>query len=139
VRAVDTNVLVRALLADPAERAEVEVAQAFLTAEKVVFVQEVVLAELPWVMRTAYSQSRTEIARVVAGILDHERYVVERPSLARAALETYKASSADFSDCLLLAGARAKSCDLVTFDKKLAKVAGAVSIVSIIDGRGDDA
>ncbi len=132
MRALDTNVLVRVLVDDPSERAEVESARALLRAEKSVLVQEVALAELVRVLRTSYRFARGEIAQALATVIGHQRYVLERPAVAASALTMFSATNADFADCLLLAGAAERKCDLVTFDSKLARLAGALSVVAAL-------
>jgi predicted nucleic-acid-binding protein len=39
-------------------------------------------------------------------------------------LREFRVGKADFSDCVILAEARAEKAQLATFDKKLAKLAG---------------
>lgn len=132
MRAVDTNVLVRVLVDDPDERAETGAARALLLSEKTVLVQEVVLAELTWVMRTSYGFARPVIAQALATVIGHPRYTLERPTLASAALAMYVKSNVDFADCLILAGAGERNCELLTFDKKLARLDGAISVAAAI-------
>ena len=132
MRAVDTNVLVRILVDDPGERAETGAARALLLAEKTVLVQEMVLAELTWVMSTSYGFTRPAIAHILATVIGHPRYSLERPALASAALALYVKSNVDFADCLILAGAGERNCELLTFDKKLAKLDGAISVAAAI-------
>ena len=133
MRAVDTNVLVRVLVDDPDERAEVEAARALLLSERTVLVQEVVLAELTWVMRTSYSFSRAEVARGLSTVIGHPRYTLERPALAVAALAMFEKSGVDFADCLILAGAGERNCELLTFDKRLARLDGAISVAAAME------
>lgn len=104
--------------------------RALLLAEKTVLVQEVVLAELTWVMRTSYGFTRPAIAQILATVIGHPRYSLDRPSLASAALSLYIKSNVDFADCLILAGAGERNCALLTFDKKLAKLDGAISVAA---------
>ena len=56
---------------------------------------------------------------------------LEGAPVVQAALAEYRTSSADFSDCLILAAARAvNELPLATFDAKLARLEGATKVGS---------
>jgi AbrB family looped-hinge helix DNA binding protein len=122
--AVDTNVLVRLLMEDDEEQARA--ARAFQRAHGPLFVSHVVLAELAWVLSSAYDFPRERVGAVVEMLVDTDGITLEEPNVVRAALEASRASRADFPDCLILAVAQsAAAVPLATFDKKLARVTGA--------------
>ncbi len=121
---IDTNVLMRYLAQD--DPGQSRRATAFLektcTAENPGFISAVVLVEVAWVAESCYSANRREIAVILEHILRNKQLVVEHAEEAWAALNTYKESKADFSDCLIERVAHTHGCDhTVTFDKKAAR------------------
>lgn len=120
---LDTNVLLRYLLRDeptPAARAarEIERDERFL-------IGSVVLCELVWVLETGYGFSRIEIAATLEKILATAQFDIEGKDLALAALDDFKSSAADFSDCLLGRRNRgAGAAETVTFDRGLRDLEG---------------
>lgn len=137
MRAVDTNVLARALIDDPQEADEVKLARSWLAVEKAVLVQNIVLAELAWVMRSAYGLARAHVGQAIRAIIAHSRYRLEDPGLVQAAIDLFDNSTVDFADCLLLCGARTRGSDLVTFDRKLARFPGAIRLTAALQGKGE--
>jgi predicted nucleic-acid-binding protein len=122
MRAVDTNVLVRLLMRDDSRQAAA--ADAFVAGGA--WVSHVVLAELVWVLDSTYRLKRAQLTVVVEMLLKHEHMTVQDADVVEAALGLFHAGSADFSDCLVLATAcRIGHLPLGTFDRSLAKLAGA--------------
>lgn len=115
---LDTNVLLRYLLRDDAAQAtradrEIERAERFL-------IDVIVLCELVWVLDAGYGFSRAEIATALERILSAAQFEIEGKDLALAALDDFKNSTADYSDCLI--GRRNRAADAqatVTFDRSL--------------------
>lgn len=120
---VDTNVLLRYLLRDDpgqAERAarELERDERFL-------IGSVVLCEVVWVLETGYGFSRVEIGAALEKILSTAQFDIEDRDLARAALDDFRGSAADFSDCLIGRRNRAVgAAETVTFDHTLRGLQG---------------
>ena len=116
MRAIDTNVLVRALVNDDA--GQTARARAFLR-EKPVFVPVTVMLELEWVLRSRYAYAPALVAQVVEQIVALENVVVgERAAVLAAAGKM--AHGWDFADALH--HALADGCDdFVTLDAALAK------------------
>lgn len=100
---VDTNVLVRYLTQDdPGQAAKVGVLMAEVeAADDRLFVSGVVLCELVWVLETAYRLRRREVAAALQEILAVRHLEFEDKDLLRLALEDYRASRADFADCVI--------------------------------------
>lgn len=123
MRAVDTNVLVRLIIRDDAE--QVATAAEFLA--KGVWVSVLALAETMWVLASAYKLSTPEIAESVEILLNHKDVALQDSEAVAAALALFRNRPAlRFSDCLILELARkAGHLPLGTFDRELAKVAGA--------------
>jgi len=125
VIAVDTNVLVRILVDEPSQPQQVTAARALASKAGEVFVPLVVLVELVWVLDGAYGLSKSDIVRTLEHLLGNAAFALEREPSCGTALELYRASNADYSDCLILAECQARTLPLHTFDKRLARLAGA--------------
>lgn len=123
MKGIDTNVLLRLLLRDDAaqaERADHFVEQA-CSADAPCLINRIVLIEAAWVLTTGYGYSRDQVATILESILRTEVFTVENAADAWAALKDYRASRADFADCLIGRGNRALSAEVTaTFDKAAA-------------------
>ena len=118
MRAIDTNVLVRALtLDDAAQAARVQ----DLLREHEVFIPVTVILELEWVLRSRYLHSAAVIAQTIEKIVTLENVVVgEHAAVLTAAAKL--AQGWDFADALH--HALSEGCDdFVTFDAGLVKQA----------------
>ena len=118
MRAIDTNVLVRALtLDDAAQAARV---QDLLRGHEV-FIPVTVILELEWVLRSRYLYSAAVIAQAIEKIVTLENVVVgEHAAVLTAAAKL--AQGWDFADALH--HALSEGCDdFVTFDAGLVKQA----------------
>jgi predicted nucleic-acid-binding protein len=127
MKGVDTNVLVRYITRDdPAqERAASRFLDSARTRTEPVFVDVIVLCELAWVLGRTYEYSRAEVTAVVERLLATEQIVVEDADLAWLALSDFKASKADFADCLIGRKNLRLGCDATaTFDGRLKGLAG---------------
>ena len=122
-RAVDTNVLVRALV-DADDRQSI---RATKTMAEGAWVSHVVLHELVWVAVRSYSHDHEDVVRLLEMMLLHEQIVLEEPLVVRAALDRFRQTPRlGFNDCLVLEVARARGkLPLMTFDRDLAKQDGA--------------
>ena len=118
--ALDTNVLVRALVQDDA--AQTPVAQGLVAHADGVFVARTVLLELEWVLRSAYRQTPATIHESLLRLLRLPHVVTEQPHQVAQALEDF-ARGMDFADALHLAAAESAGAGLRTFDAGFAKSA----------------
>jgi predicted nucleic-acid-binding protein len=119
MRALDTNVLVRALVQDDAEQGQR--AQAFLGAQPV-YVPVTVVLELEWVLRSRYGYAPKAIASAIEKLAILENAVVGEQAAVVAAAEKMR-QGWDFADALH--HALAAGCDdFATFDANLARRAG---------------
>ena len=124
---IDTNVLVRVIVADDPKQASV--ARDFIrdrcTPDDPGFVSNLVLAELAWILARGYGYSRIEIAGAIERIMETVQLQVESPTDVASALVDYRAGPAGFSDCLIGHTNHTAECShTVTFDRKAAKLAG---------------
>ena len=118
MRAIDTNVLVRALTLDDAAQAA---RGQDLLREHEVFIPVTVILELEWVLRSRHSHSAAVIAQAIEKIVTLENVVVgEHAAVLTAAAKL--AQGWDFADALH--HALSEGCDdFVTFDAGLVKQA----------------
>ena len=124
--ALDTNVLVRFLVQDDplqAEMATKVIDQ--LTDDAQGFVSREVLIKLVWVLERAYRLGRAEIAVALDGLLSATELDIEGSDEVAPALELYRNDGFGFADLMIAAAAqRAGASDLVTFDRKAARLPG---------------
>ena len=128
---LDTNVLVRLLIAD--NPAQTEAARRFVharcTEASPGFIGNVALVELIWVLEAAYGYRRKQVAETLDALLTGPDREFESPDEVRAALDDYRSGEADFADCLIGRINRAHGCEATaTFDKKAAKLEGFIAV-----------
>jgi predicted nucleic-acid-binding protein len=126
VIALDTNVLVRYLVQDDAPQAQIasDVIDGLSEADQG-FVGREVLIELVWVLERAYGFSRMEIANALDGLLAAIELVIENADDLGLAIELYRNDGFGFADMMIAAAARrAGARELVTFDRKAARLRG---------------
>jgi predicted nucleic-acid-binding protein len=124
--AVDTNVLVRLLVAD--DPAQTKRATVFLEARRPVWISTVVLVETVWVLKTVYGWSKAQILAMLHTATNSQEFAFQAVEPVRRAADLYASGKADFSDCLALELARAEGhLPFATFDKATAKLPDAVS------------
>ncbi len=125
--AADTNVVVRVLVGDDALQQKRAVARLrkILDGGGTVLIGTVVLAEVAWVLASAYSYERKQIAEALRGLTRTAPFVVAQRAHVTEAIDAYERGTAEFSDYLILALARADGCStLLTFDRRLQKAKG---------------
>lgn len=113
----DANVILRYLLNDNAEMAET--AERYLSTVPVRVTVEVV-AEVVYVLSGVYSLPREKVANVVMGFL--KLVCADEMEVLFLALAAYRERNLDFVDCVLYAYHVVHGLEVVTFDKKLAKL-----------------
>ena len=116
---LDTNVLVRYITQDhPAQSAAAVNVMDSLSSDLPGFLSLVVIAEVVWVLQFSYHFKREEIAHVVERLLRSKELVLERAEIVSQAVRKFRASRANFADCLIERCAHAAECQYVlTFDK----------------------
>jgi predicted nucleic-acid-binding protein len=116
---LDTNVLVRYLVEDDPEqspRATALVEQAHEQGQRL-FVPQVVLCELVWVLDSVYRYPLERITTVLRDLLRARQLVIEDLDSARKALDRYSAHGGDFADYLIVERCRVAGCERVaSFD-----------------------
>jgi predicted nucleic-acid-binding protein len=123
---LDTNVLVRYVMQDDPKQAE-KASRLIesLTPEIPGFVPVVALVELVWVLSSCYDLTREQVAQALDALLRTKEIVLDSAAQVAQALRTFRASAADFADCLIERSAAAAGCkQTMTFDTGAAKRAG---------------
>ena len=125
MRAVDTNVLVRAIVNDDTAQSARAVA---LLSEQAIFIPVTVVLELEWVLRSRYAFAPKVVAQAIAKITALGNVVVgERAAVLFAASRA--AQGWDFADALHVA--LSEGCEnFTTLDADLAKRAARSVVVT---------
>jgi len=124
---IDTNVLVRFLVRD--DETQFEKARKLIKREvaagRRVFVNQLVLMESEWVLRSRYAVPKNQIIEAISGLLDATDIQFEDEPSIEEALFMWKDTAADFADCLIGAKNRRLGCRMtVSFDVKASKLPG---------------
>lgn len=114
--ALDTNVLLRFLLKDHPTLSP-QARNIILTGKH--YLDEIILAQVIWVLSSYYKQSRHDIAVSIDKLLSLPHLMNPRKSLILQAVQLYKDTSLEYVDCWLLTVSKAHNLNLTTFDKKL--------------------
>jgi predicted nucleic-acid-binding protein len=117
VIAFDTNMLVRALVADNPE--QVAVVRRLIDGDTV-FISRTVLLETEWVLRARYKKNRVELHEFFTALLATDNTLIEASETLSNALDWY-AQGADFADALHLAACG--HAVMHTFDRDFCKAA----------------
>jgi len=113
--AVDTNVLVRAVVRDDEQQAEA--AAALLKNAEIIAVSLTCLCEFVWVLRRVYGFGQGDIAAAIDALLNVANVAANRPAV-EAGLAILKAGG-DFADGVIAyEGAWLGGETFVSFDKK---------------------
>ena len=122
---IDTNVLVRFLVRD--DEIQFEKARKLMRREVAaghrVFVNQLVLMETEWVLRSRYVVPKNQIIEAISGLLNSTDIQFEDEPSIEEALFIWKESDADFADCLIAAKNRRMGCRATaTFDRKASRL-----------------
>lgn len=129
MKGLDTNILVRYVVQDEPVQGE-KVAQFIeeaVASGETFFINNVVLCELVWVLKSAYDYSKEEIADLLEKLLQISVFDFESKDEAWWALRAYRKSKVDFSDCLISRHNQSHGCSqTVSFDKGVKGIDGFV-------------
>lgn len=126
MRAIDTNIVVRALAAD--DPVQTGKASAILDGGDI-FVTITVMLESEWVLRSAYAMSPATIVGGLRRLAGLPGIVLEDPVRVHQALD-WTEQGMDFADALHLACADDCS-EFLSFDRKLAKIANTIADIPV--------
>ncbi|MFH1569600.1 MAG: type II toxin-antitoxin system VapC family toxin [Gemmatimonadota bacterium] len=123
MRGLDTNVLVRLLVADDAEQTEraTELLQAAESIGESFFVSTLVLLELTWVLESAYECPRAEVLEALEQLAAMPVLRLENLDALHRAIAMARKGTLGIPDLLIGCCAAAGGCtSVVTFDKQAA-------------------
>ena len=127
---IDTNVLVRLLVADDAaqtRRARSLVEEA-VEGGNPVLVSLPVIIEAEWVLRSRYGFDEATTLRSFVALLSSREVAFEDEPSIEEAVHRWKGSKAGFVDCLIAAHNRRLGCSATaTFDASAARIPGFVA------------
>lgn len=126
MRSLDTNVLARWLLGD--DPAQAEVAERIIT--EPVRVSHTVLLELGWVLHRALGLPRETVADMMDQVLNLDTVTIEHAEQLPWAIARYR-QGADWGDVMHLVVTPEDGNTFTTFDRKLARRAGADAPLAI--------
>lgn len=127
---IDTNVLVRLLIADDADqtRRARQLIEQSLARDEPVLVSLLVLIETEWVLRSRYELDKRTILGAMRSLLEARDLAFEDEPAVEEALFHWKDNSCGFADCLIAAHNRRLGCGATaTFDQKAARMPGFVA------------
>jgi predicted nucleic-acid-binding protein len=130
---IDTNVIIRYIVQDDLKQAKAatKLREQVCSPDNPGFLNHIVLCEIVWVLKRSYKQSKESICQIIEQIIRTDRFVVEDIQLVWRALETFKETKADFSDCLLGQRNLQAGCEYTTtLDDAASKTAGYVHLLS---------
>lgn len=126
VFSLDTNILVRYITQD--DKKQSKLATNFIEGKELekthCFITLPVIIETIWVLKRLYSANKAQITSVIDVLLNTKNFEVQHSDEIENALERYKSSNADFSDCLIVALSKGmqtdanKQVEIYSFDKK---------------------
>ena len=120
---LDANVVLRFFLQDNPRQSAATVAL-FTKAEQgdvELFLPDVIVAELTFVMDKVYRRNRMQIADALLDLIQNSGVTLQSPTVLTDALLRYRAHTVDFPDALGAAMAGAKGIPAISFDRDLDK------------------
>lgn len=123
---LDTNVVIRHLTYDPPELGKR--ASRVLRSARSLRLTDVVLAECVYVLESVYSVSPRRVAGLLASLISLPAVESDAPFVALRALAVHGAGGLGFPDAYLVAHAEAGDLPIVSFDRKIDRVATIVRV-----------
>jgi predicted nucleic-acid-binding protein len=115
---LDTNVLLRLFIED--DSAQCERARRLVdaaTTDEPCLVNPIVLAEFAWTLATNFKKTRSEVARLIEGVLSMDDLQIPYRHAAQGAAAAFRTGRADFPDYFLAAiNAELGCASTATFD-----------------------
>jgi predicted nucleic-acid-binding protein len=121
---IDTNILVRYFTQDNLEQAQIveQLIDSYATSFNSLFVNNIVMCELVWVLERGYKYSKEEVSKVIKQMLSTEEFAFENQELLWLALSQYNQNKLDFSDALIGELNKKFGCsETLTFDRAAIK------------------
>ena len=124
MKAIDTNVLVRFLVRDDPQQADIvyNLLKRAETRKDIYFLPGLVLLETIWVLESVYEIPRHEIIDAVDALLSMPVLAFQSQPAVRRFISLAKESNTDLPDLLIASSAEVEGCEkILTFDKQAAK------------------
>jgi uncharacterized protein len=118
---LDTNLFIRYLTNDDPEKAErvARLLEEAARGEVLLVTAELVLAEVVWVLESAYDMTKKQIAPLIRGILATPGLDVINGRLVAGAIDLYESQNVDFTDGYVVAVMEKHGIgELLSFDRK---------------------
>ena len=128
---LDTNVLVRYLTQDDEHQASLaaKIIKAYSGKPAALFINNIVICELIWVLERGYKYTRQQIANAIKQVLSTKEFAFENLDDIWFALSEFERNGADFSDALIGETNKSKGCDTTySFDKKATTINSFTSV-----------
>ncbi len=125
--AIDTNVLVRLFVNDDTDQTNKVRAlfDSYADEDQSLWVTDIVLIELVWVLKRSYDCSVSEICSALRALANSASVCIKSNDFMFQAVALYEQGPAGFADCLLAVKAGHAGCvALRTFDKKMKTLPG---------------
>lgn len=121
---LDTNVLVRYLVQDDPKQSALasRIIERTVTGGEFLWICQVTLCEVVWVLERCYSVSKSELIKVIEQLLQTQQMKIENDDIVWHALRDFEHhKNIDFSDCLIGRQNAFNKCVFTyTFDKNAA-------------------
>ena len=127
MKGLDTNVVVRFLVRDDEQQWQIadRYINEALQANEPCLINNIVLCEVVWVLRSRYKLSREKLIDTLENILKANIFVFENREAIEWAIGQMKSGNADFSDYLITRLNQLAGCEeTASFDAKLGQVEG---------------
>ncbi len=126
MKGLDTNVLVRILVAD--DPGQAKRAQRYVTENAPCWINRIVMCEAVWVLERLYGLSRTRIAVALGQVLDTRQFEVEDAGAIQSGISALE-EGLDFADTVIAMTNRSHGCEATaTFDRKASRLDGFESL-----------
>ena len=126
---VDANVILRFLTGDPPDMAA-QARSLFEAVEQgklILVIDEIIIAETVWVLKSFYGYSSHEIARVLQELLSHEGLEADDKAGLLSALNHFSHKNVDFPDALVAVHMQQRSVgEIFSFDQHSDRLHGIV-------------
>lgn len=121
---IDTNILVRYLIRDNEQQFQkaLDIIKTANTSQQDLYIDEVVVAETVWVLKSYYQQEKSTICESLTKLINLPVFSNPRKPILLQAISIYTENNISYVDAWLLSIAHHKKLDLQTFDQKLTKL-----------------
>ena len=134
---VDANVILRFLTGDPPEMAARSTAlfRAVERGEVTLLLDDIVVAEVVWVLHSYYGHAPTEISRALRDLVAHEGFQAQDKPALMEALRLFADKNVDFADALTAVHMTGQGVpEIFSFDTHFDRLPGVVRRVPEEEG-----